>query len=94
LEIRSDGISYVTPFGNAKFIAFSEISTVVIIDYQHLGSQAQSTRTPFTWTLIITPNPEAGKPALRIPLTFFPQVAYEEITKLLKPEVWESPTWS
>jgi hypothetical protein len=93
LEIRSNGISYVPLFGAPKFMAFSEMSTVVFIDHMHLTSEAHpNMRGPLTWTAIITPNPATGKPALRIPLTFFPEAAYREMNRVLHPEVWESGT--
>lgn len=90
LEIRSDGISYAGPFGDARFTSFSETSTVVFIDYQQASSHAQPRRTPLSWTAVITPNLETGKPAVKIPLSFFPGSAYEELRRVLGPEVWES----
>jgi hypothetical protein len=92
LEIRPDGISYTAPFSGPRFTAFSEMSTVVFIDHRHLNSEAQPRGVPSTWTAIITPNPETGKPAVRIPLTFFPESACQELKRALHPEVWESGT--
>lgn len=92
LEIRSDGISYAAPFSGPRFTAFSEMSTVVFIDHMHLSSETQPRRSLLTWTAIITPNPETGKPAVRIPLTLFPEAGYRELKRVLHPEVWESGT--
>lgn len=91
LEIRSDGISYAGPFGDPRFTLFSEISTVVFIEHQQASSYARARRAPLSWTAIITPNLETGKPAVEIPLSFFSRSAYEELRRVLGPEVWESP---
>lgn len=88
LEIRTDGISYTSLFGPARFVAFSEISTVVLIDYRHASSQAYPSDTPFTWTALIRPNVETGKPVLRIPLSLFSVAVYREMQRLFKPEIW------
>jgi hypothetical protein len=92
LEIGVDGLSYTGLFGAVRFVAFSEISTVVLIDHKHMSSQAQPQRTPLSWTAIITPNVETGKSVLKIPLSLFPGAAYIEIERILKPEIWESGT--
>jgi len=42
-----------------------------------------------TDTMAITPNVETGKPTLRIPLSFFPNAAREQLTHLLRPEEWD-----
>jgi hypothetical protein len=87
-----DGISYAGLFGSMRFVAFSEISTVVLVDHKHMSSQAQPQRTPLSWTAIITPNVETAKSVLKIPLSLFPGKAYREMERILKPEVWESGT--
>ena len=92
LEINLDGISYTGLFGAVRFVAFSEISTVVLIDHKHMSSQAQPQRTPLSWTAVITPNVETGKSVLKIPLSLFPGKVYREMERILKPEVWESGT--
>jgi hypothetical protein len=92
LEINLDGISYTGLFGSMRFVAFSEISTVVLIDHKHISSQAQPPRTPLSWTAIITPNVGTAKSVLKIPLSLFPGKAYREMERILKPEVWESGT--
>jgi hypothetical protein len=92
LDVRIDGISFTTIFLGTTFVAFSEISTVVFIDHRHVRSEYQPRRVPRSWTAVITPNVETGKRIVRIPLSFFPQSAYEHLRKLLHPEVWESGT--
>jgi len=92
LEVRTDGICFTTIFLGTTFIAFSEMSTVIFIDYRHVRSEYQPRRALRSWTAVITPNIETGKPIVRIPLSFFPQSAYEHLRKLPHPEVWESGT--
>jgi hypothetical protein len=91
LEITTDGISYTNPIRGAKFLMFSEMSAVVLMDYRHEGGGAASaSRSLRRWTMVITPKMETGKAPLKIPLTFFPRDAYNELVRLLKPEVWEA----
>lgn len=90
LEIGTNGISYTSLFGAARFVAFSEISTVIFIDHRNIRSEAYPRRTPFSWTAIVTPNLETGKSVMRIPLSLFPGAAYLEMKRVLGPEVWES----
>lgn len=90
LDIRVDGISYRGLLAAQRFVAFSEISAVVLIDHRHSNSEATPRRTPLSWTAIITPTPETRKPPLKIPLSLFPGDAYRDLKKLLQPEIWES----
>jgi len=91
LEITREGISYTSPVRGARFLAYSEMSSVVLIDYRHEGNgPARINRSLRLWTMVITPKMETGKAALKIPLTLFPRGAYNELLVLLKPEVWES----
>jgi hypothetical protein len=92
LEIRIDGVCYASPFRGTSFIAFSEISAVILIDYRHASSEARPRRSIRSFTMIITPNEEAQKAALRIPLTLFPDSARNELVRLFNPEKWESGT--
>jgi hypothetical protein len=92
LEIRTDGIGYTGLLRQPQFLAFAEISTVVFLDHRNTRSEAQARRGPFSWTAIITPNVDTNKPVLKIPLSLFPGAAYEEMSRLLRPEVWESGT--
>lgn len=92
LDIRLDGLTYIGLFGEARFVAFSEMSTVVFIDHRHLSSEAQPRRNVLSWTAIITPNIETGKRIVKIPLTLFPEAAFRELTRILHPEIWESGT--
>jgi hypothetical protein len=91
LDITTDGISYTNPVRGGRFLAYSEMSSVVLIDYRHEGNgPARINRSLRLWTMVITPKMETGKATLRIPLTLFPRGAYNELLALLKPEVWES----
>jgi hypothetical protein len=92
LEIRIDGISYTSPIRGTSFIGFSETSAVVLIDYRHLSSEATPRRSVRSFTMIITPNVETRKTALKIPLTLFSDSARNELVRLFKPEEWESGT--
>ena len=91
LEITTDGISYTSPVRGTNSLTYPEMSSVVLIDYRHEGNGAASiNRSLRRWTMVITPKAETGKDPLKIPLTFFPRNAYDELIRLLKPEVWES----
>jgi hypothetical protein len=91
LEIATHGISYTNPLQGTKFLAYREMSSAVLIDYRHEGNGAAGiSRSLRTWTLVITPKRETGKAPFKIPLTLFPRNAYNELVRLLKPEVWES----
>jgi hypothetical protein len=91
LEITTDGISYTNPVRGTKSLTYSEMSAVVILDFRHEGNGAAAiSRSLRRWTMVITPKIETGKVPLKIPLTLFPRAAYDELTQLLKPEVWES----
>jgi hypothetical protein len=91
LEIASGGISYTNPLRGTRSVEFSEMSSVVLIDYRQEGNGAAGiNRSVRRWTIVITPKSGTGKPPLSIPLTMFPREAYEELLKLLKPEIWEA----
>jgi hypothetical protein len=90
LEIRMDGISYTGPFRGTRFLAYSDISTVVVIDYRLLRSEATPRESVRSFTVVITPNAGTYKPTLKIPLALFPDSAHRELIRLFKPEVWES----
>jgi hypothetical protein len=90
LEINMDGITYAGLFRQQRFVSFHEISTVVFLDHRNVRSEAQPRRNPLSWTAIITPDVETNKPVLKIPLSLFPVAAYQEMERLLRPEVWES----
>ena len=91
LELKMEGITYSSPFRGTKFLQYSEISSVVLLDYLHNGGGGSS-RTLRRWTVVITPKVETGKVPIKIPLTLFPRDAYNELVRLLKPEIWESDT--
>jgi hypothetical protein len=90
LEIRADGVSYASLLRREKFAAYRDISSVVLIDYRHLRSEASPRRSLRTYTAIITPNIETGGTPFKIPLTLFPDFARSEFVRMFKPEVWES----
>jgi hypothetical protein len=92
LEIRMDGVSYTRLLWGTRFVAYADVSSVVLIDYRHLRSEATPRRSIRRWTAIVTPKVAAGAPALRIPLTLVPDTAYREFVRLFKPDVWESGT--
>jgi hypothetical protein len=92
LEIRMDGVSYTRLLRGTSFVAYADVSSVVLIDYRHARSQATPSRSIRRWTAIITPKVGVGAPARRIPLTLFPDSACREFVRLFKPEVWESGT--
>jgi hypothetical protein len=91
LEISTDGISYTNPVRGTRSLTYPEISSVVLIDYRREGNGPAGINASLrTWTIVITPKVETGKPTLKIPLTIFPRNACNELLILLKPEVWES----
>lgn len=91
LDIATHEISYSNPIRGARSVMFSEMSSVVLIDYLHEGyGAALANRSWRRWTLVITPKPETGKRTLKIPLTLFERIAHDELVLLLKPEIWDS----
>jgi hypothetical protein len=92
LEIRMDGISYTGFSRKARFVAYPDISSIVLIDYRQSDSYATPQRSMLSWTAIITPRVETHEPPIKIRLTFFPYLAYKEFARLFKPEVWEPGT--
>lgn len=91
LEITTDGISYTNPVRGITSLTYREISSVVLLDFRHEGNGAAAiNRSLRRWTMVITPKTETGKAPLKIPLTLFPRAACDDLTQLLKPEVWES----
>lgn len=84
LEIRADGISYASLFCKSNTIAFSEISSAVILTDPHYRTEAWP---EFNWhDFIITPKPESGKPPIKIALLLFPADARDKLMRVLKPE--------
>jgi hypothetical protein len=84
LEIRADGISYASLFCKANTIAFSEISSAVILTDPHYRTEAWP---EFNWhDFIITPKPETGKPPIKIALLLFPSEARDHLMHVLMPE--------
>lgn len=94
LEIREDAISYTNLFHGTNLIFFTEISLAVL--YIDPNPPNRWMQTPTTWAdsrlvgkLMITPKPETGKPALKIPLDYFPDEAKEQFAYVLKPQEWD-----
>jgi hypothetical protein len=84
LEIRPDGISYASLFCKSNTIAFSEISSAVVLTDPHYRTEAWP---EFNWhDFIITPKPETGKPPIKIALLLFPSEARNQLTRVLMPE--------
>jgi membrane protein implicated in regulation of membrane protease activity len=90
LEIRQDDISYRSVLRGTRFIAYPDISAVVLVDFRHLRSEATARHSLRRWTMIITPIVETGGSPLKIPLTLFSDSAHHELVRLLRPEEWES----
>jgi hypothetical protein len=91
LDIRADGIAYANLFRKERFIAFQEISTVIVFTSRWVADQAaHGFNFNMPGTIIITPKVETGKAALRIPLWLFSNPAETEVTHLLRPEEWDS----
>jgi hypothetical protein len=89
LEVRMDGISYGNLFRETIFIAFSDISTVVLYTNPHVRQIKIWSGFNLANTMVITPKPETGKPELKIPLSFFSDAARTELTHILRPEEWD-----
>jgi len=89
LEIRTDGISYGSIFRETIFVAFSDISTVVLLTNPHSRSTTLLPRFLLSDTMVITPKPDTHKPTLKIRLALFPIAARTQLTHLLRPEEWD-----
>jgi hypothetical protein len=89
LEVRTDGISYSSLFRGGNFLAFSEISTAVLNTNPHTRAIKIWSNAWDANTLVITPDPETGKPILKIPLDYFPTEARDQLVYLLRPEEWD-----
>jgi hypothetical protein len=90
LEIRPDGLSYSSLFRDANFLAYSDISTVVLL------TSSASNRSGRLWptsvmpgTMLITPKTDTGRAAFKVPLNLFPAAAREQMVHLLRPEEWD-----
>jgi len=84
IQIRSDGISYSSLFCKTNTIAFSEISSAIVLTDPHYRSEAWP---EFNWhDFIITPKPETGKPPIKIALLLFPSEARDQLTRVLMPQ--------
>jgi hypothetical protein len=84
LEIRADGILYASLFCKVNTIAFSEISSVVVLTDPHYRTEAWP---EFNWyDFIIMPKPETGKAPIKVALLLFPSEARDQLMRVLKPE--------
>lgn len=92
LDVRTDGISYSNSFRGERFLAWPEISTVVLFTNRWTGNREQRLSLSFTMlgTIVITPKPETGKLPLKIPLWLFSDPAESQVTHLLRPEEWDT----
>ncbi|HVB07371.1 MAG TPA: hypothetical protein VNF00_00370 [Candidatus Acidoferrales bacterium] len=90
LDIRTDGISYTNLFRKEEFLAFTEISTAVLFTNQWCGNRERRMSFTMPGKMVITPKPDAGKAALKIPLYLFPDAAQVQLTHLLRPEEWDT----
>jgi hypothetical protein len=87
LDITLQGISFGSLFRGHRFVAFDEISTVVLVSPLRFYLRVDPESIPRS-LLIITPNSSTGKRRVRIPLTFIESEAENEIVRILKPEIW------
>lgn len=91
LDVRTDGICYSNSLRSERFVAFAEMSTVVVFTNRWVNDEAAhglNFRMP--GTIIITPKAETGKPVLKIPLWLFSNPAESQVTHLLRPEEWDT----
>lgn len=89
LDVRTDGISYVSFFHKEQFVAFADISTVVLFTNRWTGYRDQRLTFTMPGTMIVTPKVETGAPVLKIPLWLFSDPAESQVTHLLRPEEWD-----
>jgi hypothetical protein len=89
LEVRTDGISYGNLFRETNFLAFSDISTVVLYTNPHVRQIKIFSKFTLANTMVITPKPQTGMPELKIPLGLFSDAARSELMHILRPEEWD-----
>jgi hypothetical protein len=87
LDITPLGLSFRSLFRRTKFVAFDEISTVVLISPLRFYLRIDPEAIPRS-TLIITPNPTTCKRRIRIPLILLDSEAEDEVVRNLKPSIW------
>jgi hypothetical protein len=91
LEITPEGIAYRSLFRGTRFVAFHEISTIVLISPARAYLKNPETEGPSRdRKLVVTPKPETGKSSIRIPVILFDPTAEDKIVRLLEPDVWGS----
>jgi len=90
LDVRTDGISYASFFHKEQFVAFADISTVVLFTTRWVGYRGQRQSFTMPGTMVITPKLETGKHVLKIPLYMFGDAAEKQVTHLLRPEEWDA----
>lgn len=90
LDIRNDGISYANALRNERFLAFNEISAVVLFTNRWTAYSERRMSLIMPGTMVITPKIETGKPALKVPLWLFSDPAKTQLTHLLRPEEWDT----
>jgi hypothetical protein len=88
LQIQTNGISYGNLIRGTRFIAYSEISTVVVLTDLHARIGVWPNFT-LPNTIVITSKVETGMFPIKIPMFFFPVDALAQMTHLLKPEEWD-----
>ena len=87
LEITLQGISFTSLLRGNRFVAFEEISTVVLISPLRFYLRVDPESIPRS-TLIITPNPTSGKRRIKIPLILLEAEAENEVVRILDPSIW------
>jgi hypothetical protein len=88
LEITNNGISYRSLFRGARYVAYAEISTAVLINPNRVRLESSTVDAPPRITLVITPNPHTGKHSVKIPLSFLQPEAENELFRILEPRLW------
>lgn len=87
LDISSQGIAFSSLFRGNRFVAFDEVSTVVLVNPLRFYLRVDQESIPRS-TLVITPNPITGKRRIKIPLLLLESEAENEVVGILKPEIW------
>ena len=87
LDITLQGMSFGSLFRGNRFVAFDEISTVVLVSPLRFYLRIDPESIPRS-TLIVTPNPTTGKRRIRIPLILLESEAKNELVRILEPSIW------
>lgn len=90
LEIRPDGLSYSALFRGTHTVSFSDISMVVLWKDSRISHRWGYTANPLlSGKLVITPKPESGRAAFKIPFQYFSADARNQMNEILRPQEWD-----